>query len=99
MIRPICVTCGVMYAVKKQGVVVANMASFGAAELINADKLECPSCGNEIIGAFADQPFIRHFEDGFAGRLTEAQGMEGKVFLAFQNLAEVKTWEKAGRPI
>lgn len=98
MIRPICVNCGVMYAVEKQGVVVANMASFGVAELISADRLQCPSCGHEIIGAFGYNPFAYHHDDNFAERLREAQD-SGLIFLAFASPSEILAWEKAGKPI
>lgn len=98
MIRPICVTCGVMYAVDKQGIVVAEMASFGVYNLNAADRFICPSCGHQIIGGFAKFPYIHHYDEKFAERLLEAQD-SGRIFLAFASLAKIKTWEKAGKPI
>lgn len=98
MIRPICVKCGVMYNVGKQGIVVANMASFGVAQLINADRLICLGCGNEIIGAFAEKPFTVHFEKSFPEKLKYAQE-HGGIFVAFDSIKRLKKWEKAGKPI
>lgn len=98
MIRPVCVKCGVMYVVEKQGIVVADMAIFGMAELINADRLKCLGCGNEIIGKFADQPFAYHHDEDFAEKLKHAQE-HGGIFLAFIGLNGLAAWEKAGKPI
>lgn len=91
MIRPVCVKCGVMYVVEKQGIVVADMAIFGVAELINADRLKCLGCGNEIIGKFADKPFTNHHEKSFPEKLKHAQE-HGGIFLAFNYVFELAAW-------
>jgi hypothetical protein len=56
----ICIFCQREYIIKKQGVVVVEIASFGPYKLWNADLKECPGCGHLMIGGVAKDVFIDH---------------------------------------
>ena len=60
----VCVKCEMEYKVKKMGISVIEMASFGAYKIWGADLFECPKCHNQIVAGFSEKA-AEHFEKGF----------------------------------
>lgn len=76
MRRPVCVKCQVEFRVRKNGVTVIDTFSRPPKpyRLIRADLFECPICRTLIVGGFAQEPLVEHFEDNFEYWLQKATG-------------------------
>ncbi len=86
-IYPICVICQVEYKPKKNGVNVELMANFGSFELYEADKVECPGCGHQIITGYGSQPISIHFEKDYKEVLKKVT-KDGPTYKCYENVKE-----------
>ena len=61
------------------------MASFGPYKVWNADTWECPGCGVQIVGGFADQPSRQdHWKDDFEEWLNKEKEFASSIVYDFE---------------
>jgi hypothetical protein len=59
--------CGRFMQVQTNSVTVEELLEDGSPyKLWDADRWECPECGNTIIGGFGTRPIAEHFEPSYA---------------------------------
>jgi hypothetical protein len=73
--RPVCVPCGRIMVVKKNG--FAFIETMRVAEeqhpykLWVGDLMECQSCGAEVISGVGDNPIAEHYQSSFVSLVAE----------------------------
>ncbi len=69
-----CVSCQTYFAARKNGVVVLETMDDGRPYKVwQADLLECPDCGFQIITGFGLQHIAVHHEPGFDSELQRVE--------------------------
>lgn len=63
--RAVCLTCNREMKTVKQGVMAEALANFGSYYKIQADRLECELCGNQVLMGWAMHPMAEHFEPDY----------------------------------
>lgn len=63
--RAVCLTCNREMKTERQGVMAEALASFGSYYKIQADRLECELCGNQMLVGWAQRPMAEHFEPDY----------------------------------
>jgi len=67
--RPVCVKCQCELRVKENGVGLLDMFNPSDKpepqpyQIWDADLLECPKCGLEVVTQFGDSPMAQHWEE------------------------------------
>ena len=79
MPKMVCVSCEVELKPQENGVLVIEMASFGAYKVWNADVWECPKCNHQTVAGFGNNPLHEHYEDGFAEYLDLAKTRASRI--------------------
>jgi len=65
--RAVCVPCRIEMRPSRNGIEVEMLLPTGKGYYrIEADEYECGRCGHKAIIGFAHQPFVSHFEPGYA---------------------------------
>jgi len=69
-----CVTCQTYLATRKNGIVVLETLDDGRPYKVwQADLLECPDCGFQIITGYGQRPMAEHYQAGFDSELQRVE--------------------------
>lgn len=71
----LCIKCEVRYIIKKAGIIIEEMASFGSYKIWLGDLKECPKCKHQIIGGFGKSPIHEHYKPLYKAYLKGLKSM------------------------